>query len=105
MIISAGADVFELAAFYVMLFSVHALEDETLNLVGGVESQPLLLVELGGILLQHGSQIGGVRSAVLVYHLAEDHDFARSENIGRRPIERVPVHAQPQVALFLGSKA
>ncbi len=62
-------------------------------------------MQRGGVLLQHGAQVGGVGSAVLVDHVAEHHYFARAENIGRRPVESAPVHGQPQVAFLLGRES
>ena len=101
MIIAAGTDIFELTGMNVMFFRVHALKHESLDFVGGVEGQPVLLVELGRILLQHGAQVAGVGTAVLVDHLAEYQDFARSKIIRRPPVERAPVHAEPQIAFLL----
>ena len=61
--------------------------------------------QLVGELLQHAANVRAVGSAVLVDHLAEHQDLARSEDVGRRPVKRAPVDSQPQIALTLSRKA
>ena len=44
-IVAAGADVFELAGFAIVPLGVHAIEEEPLDFVGGVQSVAVLLVQ------------------------------------------------------------
>ena len=46
-----------------------------------------------------------VGRAVLVDDFAEHQHLARAEDIGRRPVERAPVDAQPQIAFPLRGEA
>ena len=57
------------------------------------------------IRLENASQIGRVGRPILVDDFAEDHHLARLKHIGRRPVERSPIHSEPQIALSLCREA
>src|SRR6267142_3755686 len=105
MVISAGIDVLEFAGLVIMPLRVLALEQKAFDFVGGVEGVAFLPVQIVGEQLENAANIGAVRSASLIDDVAEHQHFARSENVGGRPVERAPVDAQPQVALPLRREA
>src|SRR4029077_8666104 len=82
MVVAAGIDVFKFTGFVVAALGVWPLEEKALNLVGGVEGVAFLFMKIVGVTLQSTANIGGIRRAIFVYDVAEDQDFARTENIG-----------------------
>ena len=92
-VITARIDVFELARLVVLAFGLGSLEQEALDLVGGVERVAVLLVQSVGKQLQHAANVGGVGLSAFVDDLAKDENLAGSENIGRTPVECAPVNA------------
>ena len=104
-VVAALVDIHELARLVVVPLGVDALEQEALNLVGGIQGVAVLRILLIGKLLQDAADIRRVRAAVLVDHFAEDQDLARSEHIRRRPVECAPVDTQAEIALTLRRKA
>ena len=89
----------------VVALGVDALEEEAFDFVGRVEGIVFLGVEGVGVCLEHAAHVGGERRAVLIDDLAEDQDFAGTEEIGGGPVEGVPVHAEAEIALMLGGEA
>ncbi len=100
-VVAARVHILELAGLVVVPLRVHALEQEPFDFVGRVQRVALLLVQPLREVLQHPADVARVRAAVLVDHLAEHQHLARTEVVRRRPVERAPVHVQPQVALPL----
>ena len=93
MIVAAGVHVFELAGLVVGALGVRSIEQEALDLIGGVEGIAVLFVQLVAKQLQHAADVGGVGLAVLIDDLAKNEYFARPENIGRPPVKSSPVNA------------
>ena len=60
---------------------------------------------LVGEALEHGAQIAGVGTALLVDDFAENQHFAGAEDVGGAPIEGRPIDPQAEIALFLGREA
>src|SRR5438309_11092601 len=104
-IVSAGVDVLELAGFVIAALGIGPFEQEAFDFVGGVESVALLFMEFGCEFLQDAANVSAVRLSTFVYYIAEDQDFAGTEDIGWRPVERCPVNAKPQVAFALGGES
>ena len=104
MIVAAGVNVLELPGFVVVPLGVHALEQEPLDFVGGVQRVALLVEKAFGVVLQDTANVGAIGAAVFVDHFAEHHHLARAEEVGGRPVERAPVDTQPQVAFTLRGK-
>ena len=93
MIVPACVDVFELQAFVIMALRIGALEQESFNLVGGIEGVPLLLVQFFSVVFQDAANVAGVGGASLVDDLAEDQHLARAKHVGGCPIKGGPVDA------------
>ncbi len=104
-IVTARVHVLKSAVCMIVAFCIRTFEEETFNFVRSVERVALLLVEIVGVTLQDSANVGGVRRAVLVDHVAEDKDLAGSKYIGGRPIKSAPIHSQAQVAFALRGEA
>ena len=100
-IVAAGIYVFELAGFVVAPLGIGALKEEAFNFVGGVQRVTVFLVQAVGIPLEDAANVSRIGFAILVDDVAEDEHFARTEDVGRSPIECAPIDAQPQIALAL----
>ena len=84
-IVAAGVDVVELAGFVVASLGVGAVEEEALDLVGGVQGVAFSLCKPLRVPLEHAAHVGGVRRSVLVDDLAEDQHLAGPEDVRRAP--------------------
>src|SRR5579864_9372666 len=104
MVVSAGVDIFELAAFVIVPLGVGAFKEKSFDFVGGVESVFLFLVKVFGVILEYAANVAGVRRPSLVDDLAEDQDLAGTEDVSRSPVERAPIDAQAEIAFALGSE-
>ncbi len=104
-IVAAGGNKLELAGLVIYLFGVLAGKQKALDLGGGVEGVLFLGVELVGVVFQDAAKVARVEGAVLVDDGSEHQHLAVAEDVGGNPVERAPVNAQAQVALFLGGKA
>ena len=100
-IIPARVHIFELAGLVIVPLRVRALEDEAFDFVGRVQRVAVLLVQALRISLQHAADVGAVRRAVLIDHLAEHHHLAGAEDVARAPVEGAPIHVQAKIALAL----
>src|SRR6202166_3254638 len=69
--ISAGGGVFERAGLVVDPLSIGTFQQETFNLVGGVQRVAFLLVQILGEALQYAANVSGVRRSALVDDFAE----------------------------------
>src|SRR5262252_6228820 len=105
MVIAAGVDVLEFLRLEVAALGVYTLEQEALDLIGGVERVVVLLVQLIGKSLEKAADIGVVRSSAFVDHITEDQHLAGAEHVRRSPIKGCPVDSQAQVAFALGGEA
>src|SRR5579864_2975454 len=105
MVVTAGVDVLKLPRLVVVPLGVLPFEKKALDLVGGVERESFLLMELVGVTFQHPANVSGVSRAIFVDHMSEDQDLARAKNVGRSPVKRAPIHRQAQVALSLCREA
>src|SRR5579872_40868 len=101
MVVTARVDVLKLSRLVVMPLGVFPFEKKALDLVGGVERESFLLVELVGVTFQHAANVPRVSRAILIDHMSEDQDLARAKNVGRSPVKGAPIHRQAQVALSL----
>src|SRR2546423_7351514 len=88
-----------------MPLCVGALEEEAFNLVSGIERVTFFLEKFLGKSLEHAANVARVRSAALVDDFAEHQHLARTEDVGRRPVESSPIDAQPQIAFTLRGEA
>src|SRR5262249_39039326 len=93
-IIAAGVDVLEPAGFVIASLGVGSLEEEAFDLVGRIGGIALLLMQAIGELLENAAHVGGVGFASLVDDVAKNQNFARTENIRRRPVEGAPIHTE-----------
>src|SRR4029077_2523605 len=105
MIVAAGVHIFEFSGFVVTTFGVSALKEEALNFIGGVERVTFFLIHVLGKNFERAANISAIRRAALVNHFTEYKDFAGTENVRWRPIERAPVQPKAKVAFALGGKA
>ncbi len=105
MVVAAGVDVLELSGLVVVAFGVKSFEEETLDLVGGVQRVAFLGVTIVGELLERAADVAGERLAVAIEDVGEDEDLAGPEYVGRTPIKCAPVEREAQVALALRRKA
>jgi hypothetical protein len=83
---------------------ITALEEEAFDLVGCVADRAVFREARGKVLFETAAQVAFVGVAIASEDLAKDEHFARTEDIGRQPIERGPVDGQAQVTLGLPSK-
>src|SRR5690348_12903597 len=104
MIVAAGVHIFELAGFMVAAFGVSALKEKALYLIRGVERVAFFLIHLLGKNFESAANVSAIWRAALIDHFTEDQDFAGTENVRRRPIERAPVQPEAKIALTLGGK-
>src|SRR5208283_221057 len=104
MVVAAGVYILELPSFMVMAFGVGTFEEKALDFVGGVERVAFLLVQAFGVAFQDSANVAAVGRTVFVDDLAENEDFAVAENVGGRPVEGSPIHAQAKIAFPLGGK-
>jgi len=104
-VVTALVDVLEGASLVVVTLGVDAIEEEALNLIGGVERVSVLLKLLLGEVLEDATKIAGVVPTVLVDHLAEDEDLAGAEDVGGSPVEGAPIEGEAEITLALGRKA
>src|SRR5436305_14157513 len=98
MIVPACVDVFELQAFVIMALRIGALEQESFNLVGGIEGVPLLLVQFFSVVFQDAANVAGIAGASLVDHFAEYQHLVRATHVIGCPITRSPADASSRVA-------
>src|SRR6266404_6906437 len=101
MVISARVDVLKSAGLGIMLLSVDSGEQESFDLIRGIQRVAFPLVQFIAVGLQNSSNIGAKRAAILVNHFAKHHYLAGAEIIGRSPVERAPINSQSQVAFSL----
>src|SRR5690242_5232233 len=104
-IVAAGIDVLEPASLVKMALGVGALEQETFYLVSSVECVALLLVQFVGVILEHATNVAGIRTTALVDDFTKHQNFAGAENVGRRPVECAPIDSEAQIALALRGEA
>jgi hypothetical protein len=100
-IVPARVHIFKLAGLMIMPLRVRAVKDEAFDFVGRIQRVAALLVQALRIPLQNSANIGAVRGAVLIDHLAEDHHLAGAEDIARAPVKGAPIHVQAKIALAL----
>jgi len=104
-IIAAGIDVLEFSSFVVDALGLRALEQETLDFIGGVDGVAVLFVQRVGKYFQDAADVGGIGLSAFVDDFAKDQYFAGPEDVGRAPVKCGPVNAQTQIALALGGEA
>src|SRR4029079_9830204 len=102
MIVTTSVYVLEFSCLMVAAFGVSTLEQKALNLVGRVKCVAFLFVKLVGKLFQNAPNVSTIGFASFINHIAEDKHFPRTKNIGGRPVERPPAHAQPPGTPALG---
>src|SRR5262249_37916954 len=64
----------------------------------------MFFVKLVSEFFQDAPDVSAIRRSALVNHIAKDQHLAGAENVGRRPVERIPVDSQTQIAFTLSSK-
>src|SRR5258706_6574361 len=80
---------------------VNSIEQEPFDLVCGIQRQAFLLMKFIRVGLENTTNVGAIRSAILVDDLAEHHDLTGAEIVGRSPVEGRPIETKPQVAFPL----
>jgi hypothetical protein len=103
-VVATGVDVFKSGGFVVVALGIRSAEEKALDLVGGVERVAFFLVQRVGVALQDSANVRGVRCAVLVDDVAENKNFARTEDVGGSQIEGTPIHGETKVAFALGGE-
>ena len=78
-IVAAGVHVVEALLLEEVLLRIHALEQEALDLVRGVQRVAVLRELLLGKLLQHAAHIGRIGRAALVDHVRKHQHLAAAE--------------------------
>src|ERR1051325_2871315 len=84
-VVAAGVYIFKFFRLMVAPLGVRTLEEKAFNLIGGVERVAFFLVHLFGKAFEDAANIGRIRLAAFVDHIAEDQHFAWAKDIGRSP--------------------